>query len=141
MPDFVAGQIDAVERPVKSLQLPPVAVVAHEVTQEAARYLGPFRAAAAGHAINGGMQAGGRDLAVFRHEFFDTRTLFARDESVLQLLRVDAGRILRQQRNHFVGGNHLVEEPFAFQQTHPIGQARLLRPALGGGIVRYAASH
>src|ERR1700740_2201628 len=128
----VSDEVDAVERRIQRLQSAHIPVIAKEVAQEAARYLRPVRSTTTGYAPHRGVQVIDRKPAAFEDQPLDPGTLRAIDQRVLQLLRIDAGSVLRQQRHRFVGGDHVFHNLLVFEQAHPGQQSRFLGTSLGG---------
>ena len=71
-------------------------------------------------------------------QFLYPIALLARDERVLELLGIDARRVLGQQRDHFIGGDHPFQHSLALQKLRPKRQPRLLRLGCTARIIRAA---
>ena len=105
-------------------------MVVKEISQKSRRHLGPFRPAATGDLRNRGIQAIGRELAVILNHALDPVAFGAIDERILQLLSIDAWRILAEQWHYVIGGDHVLHHLLVFQQAYPRRQTFLLRQAL-----------
>ena len=65
------------------------------------------------------VQVLGRDLAVLLEQRFNPGSLSFRNQSILELLRIDRGRILRQEWDRFVRGYDVLDYVLLLQQLHP----------------------
>ncbi len=65
----------------------------------------------------------------------------ARDQRILQLLRIDSRRVLAEQRHCVIRGDHALHHLLVFQQTHPLRQTLLLCNAFVRGIVGSSSAH
>ncbi len=66
--------------------------------------------------------------------------LGTRDEGVLQLLRVDTGCVLAEQRDGVIGSDDALHHLFVFEQANPFCEAILLGRAFRRGIIGSAGA-
>ena len=104
----IADQVDTVKASAEGLQSLHVAVVAKQVEQKTGGKAAALRPAAGGDASNRGKEPVGGDATLGQY-FFDARRFLAKDERVLNLLRVDSQSILGEQGYGLVGSNHIRE--------------------------------
>src|SRR4029077_15501181 len=137
----VADEIDAVEGRVQGLQTAHVAVIAQEVAQKTPGNLGSIGTPATGHAADGSGEIVGGKSAPFLNQALDAVTFGPIDQRILQLLRIDARRVFREQWHDFVRRDDVFHHGLVFEKTYPAREARFLRTAFGRGFVRSATTY
>ena len=137
---LVADQIGAVEARVDRLQASQIPVIAEQVAQQPGGNLVPLRATAGCHPAHRRKQAFGREPAL-GNDFFDPIALLPRDQCVLELLGIDARRVLGQQGHGFVGRDDVRKNTFLVQQAGPQVQASLAVAAFVSRVVAVARTH
>src|SRR5580658_6963189 len=108
----VADQVDTVKASAEGLQSLHVAVVAKQIEEKTGGKAAALCPAAGGNASDCGKKSVGTDATLSQY-FFDARGFLAKDERILNLLRVDPRSILGEQGYGLVGGNHVREHAFA----------------------------
>src|SRR4029077_15042554 len=127
---LVRRQVHRVEGCIQRFQPPQVPMIQKEVVQKSRRQLRPLRPPTPGHFLHRRVQALRRKLAMILYHPFHTVAFRPVYQSILQLLGIDARRILGKQRHHVIRGDHVLYHLLVFQQPHPTRQTLLLHHTL-----------
>src|SRR5207248_5965039 len=117
-----------------------IAMVAYEVAQEPAGDLGALGSFAPFHLLNCGIEGVRGNFSVFFQQRFNALALAARNQRILELLRVDWRAVLSKEWDRFIRSDYVVHYLFFFKLLDPGVQQSALRSSLTSAFVGRAAT-